>query len=93
MVADFDFRGMADMALILVFSRLILRPKFINALASLVMSLCNAASKCLAKAVSSAKSKSRTSTVLTLVLVRRRATLKSLPSGKYGGTLRQESKT
>ena len=56
MVADFDFRGMADMALTLVFSRLILRPKFINALASLVMSLCNAASKCLAKAVSSAKS-------------------------------------
>ena len=92
MVADFDFRGMADMALTLVFSRLILRPKFINALASLVMSLCNAASKCLAKAAS-AKSKSRTSTVLTLVLVRRRATLKSLPSGEYGGTLRQESKT
>ena len=50
------------------------------ALANLLRSLCIAFSESVTKAGSSAKSMSRTRTVLTLVLVRRRARLKSLPS-------------
>ena len=44
----------------------------------LLMSLCNAASECVVKAASSTKIMSRQSTVLNLVLVRRRLTLKCL---------------
>ena len=94
MVADFDFRGMADiLGTHIGFLEADFEAKVYTCAGEFgdePLQCCLA--KCVAKAVSSAKSKSRTSAVLTLVLVRRRATLKSLPSGEYGGTLCQESK-
>ena len=83
MVADFDFRGLADIlgthAHIGFLEADSVRPKFSHLLPNLLMGLCTAiaVSECVAKAASSAKSISWTSTFFTLVLARRRATLKS----------------
>ena len=67
LVADFDFRGMADiLGNHIGFFETDCGTKVPHALAILLMGLCNAASKCVARAASSAIawSMSRTSTVL-----------------------------
>lgn len=63
MVADFDFRGMADI-LGNHIGFLETDCEATHALANLLMSLCNAASECVARAALSARSMSRTSKVL-----------------------------
>ena len=79
-VADFDYKGLADiLGTHIGFLEADCEAK-VFALANLLISLCIAFSESVTKAASSAKSMSRTRTVLTLVLVRRRARLKSLPS-------------
>ena len=79
----FWFQGawLTSWALTLVFLRLIVRSKFSNTLANLLMSLCIAISECVSHAASSSKRMSRTRTVLTLVLARRRATLREFIVG------------
>ena len=65
MVADFDFRGMADiLGNHIGFLETDCEAKVPDALANLLMNLCNAASECVAREALSARSMSRTSTVL-----------------------------
>ena len=64
MVADFDFGCLADvLGTHIGFLEANCEANFSHALAKLLMSLCIAVTECVAKATSSAKSTSRTSTV------------------------------